>query len=92
MNDTVKNHNQYQNFKFVTEKANGFGYPKERDVTYISAGWNFMILFAVMIMVVIGRYFSSQKAFSIKTPFQRAPASGEHSLHRERSQCGLRSS
>lgn len=72
MNDTVKNHNQYQNFKFVTEKADGFGYPKERDVTYISAGWNFMILFAVMIMVVIGRYFSFQKAFSIKTPFQRA--------------------
>lgn len=72
MNDTIKSSNQYHDFKFVTENLDGFGAPQLREVTYISAGWNFMILFAVMILVVIGRYFMSQKIFGgFKTPFQR---------------------
>lgn len=73
MNDSIKGSNQYGDFKFVTEKSDGFGSPHLREVTYISAGWNFMILFAVMIMVVIGRFVNSHKIFyNVKSPFQHA--------------------
>ena len=73
MNDSIKGSNQYGDFKFVTEKSDGFGSPHLREVTYISAGWNFMILFAVMIMVVIGRFINSHKIFyNVKSPFQHA--------------------
>lgn len=72
MNDSIKSIGKYHDFKFVTEKADGFGAPQLREVTYISAGWNFMILFAVMILIVVGRYFASQKFFGVtKNPFQR---------------------
>lgn len=71
MNDTIKSSEQYHSFKFVTEKPDGFGAPHLREVTYVSKGWNFMILFAVMILFVVGRYFSSHKFFGqMKTPFQ----------------------
>lgn len=73
MNDTVKSSSQYHDFRFVTEKPDGFGRPQLREVTYISAGWNFMVLFAVIIMVVIGKYLMSQKVSGgLKTPFQRS--------------------
>ena len=72
MSDTIASINQYHDFKFVTERYDGFGAPHGREVSYISAGWNFMILFGVMIMIVIGRYFTSQKVFGgVKVSFQR---------------------
>ena len=72
MNDSIISINQYRDFKFVAEKPDGFGAPQLREVTYISAGWNFMILFAVMILMVVKRYFTSQNVFGTgKLPFQR---------------------
>lgn len=73
MNDTIKSNDQYRDFKFVTEKADGFGVPHLREVTYVGAGWNFMVLFAVMILIVVGRYFTSRKIFGgFKASFQRS--------------------
>ena len=41
----VQNHEMLKDFKFVAEKLPRFEGPKEREVTYISATWNFIVFF-----------------------------------------------
>ena len=45
--------NPYANFKFVTEVSCHYGKPVEREVTYVSAAWNFVVLFVVLIFMVL---------------------------------------
>ena len=41
----TKNHELYKDFKFITKTySEAYKGPIEREVTFISAGWNFMIL------------------------------------------------
>ena len=67
----VKNYELYKDFKFVTEQAYKYEGPIEREVTFVSAGWNFIILFVVMILVVINKFFAPKRFAAIITlPFQ----------------------
>ena len=71
-NDSI-GYNPYENFKFVTETSRQYEGPKEREVTYISAAWNFMILFVVLIFMVLNKFLSHQKLASvISMPFHNA--------------------
>ncbi|MBR4155166.1 MAG: DUF4271 domain-containing protein [Bacteroidales bacterium] len=65
--------NQYKDFKFVTEKPEEWGGPQLRDVSYISPGWNFVILFLAMIIVVLNKFLFPQRFASIMAmSFQNA--------------------
>ncbi|MBR6774519.1 MAG: DUF4271 domain-containing protein [Bacteroidales bacterium] len=69
------NHNElYSDFKFVTETlSTPYKGPVEREVAFVSAGWNFVILFFVMILVVLNKYFAPRRFATIITiPFQGA--------------------
>ena len=69
-NDSI-GYNPYENFKFITETSGQYEGPKERDVTYISASWNFVVLFVVMILMVLNKFLSQQRLTSvISMPFQ----------------------
>ncbi|MBR5602967.1 MAG: DUF4271 domain-containing protein [Bacteroidales bacterium] len=63
--------NQYKDFRFVTEKYDGWEGPRPREVSFVSASWNFVILFVVMIMVVLNKFFAPNRFASIiAMPFQ----------------------
>lgn len=63
--------NQYKDFKFVTESSGVFEGPKEREVSFVSAGWNFTILFVMMLLIVLNKFFAPQRFASIiAMPFQ----------------------
>ena len=63
--------NQYKDFRFVTEKSDGWKGPRSREVSFVSASWNFVILFVVMIMVVLNKFFAPNRFASIiAMPFQ----------------------
>lgn len=67
----VKTYNQYKDFKFITESKGEFDGPKEREVSFVSAGWNFTVLFVMMILIVLNKFFAPQRFASIITlPFQ----------------------
>ena len=68
----TKNHELYKDFKFITKTySEAYKGPIEREVKFISAGWNFMILFTVMIMVVANKFLAPQRYATIITlPFQ----------------------
>ena len=69
-NDSI-GYNPYENFKFITETSGQYEGPKEREVTYISAAWNFVILFIVMIFMVLNKFTSQQRLSTvISMPFQ----------------------
>ena len=50
--------NQYKDFKFIMQKSGEWHGPQLRDVSFVSAGWNFMVLFVVMIVVVLNKFFA----------------------------------
>ena len=63
--------NPYEDFKFVTEVSCRYGESVEREVTYVSAAWNFVILFVVMILMVLNKFMSQQRlSVVISKPFQ----------------------
>lgn len=68
----VESHELYGDFKFITETTSSpFEGPAEREVTYISAGWNFMVLFTVMVLVVLNKFLAPRRYSTIITlPFQ----------------------
>ncbi len=67
----IQNHEVLKDFKFVAEQSSHFEGPKEREVTYVSATWNFVILFVVMILVVANKFLSPQRnASRVASPFQ----------------------
>lgn len=67
----IKYHELYKDFKFATEQSRDYAGPVEREVTYISAGWNFVILFVVMILIVMNKFFAPRRFATIITmPFQ----------------------
>ena len=69
-NDSIIN-NPYANFKFVAEASRQYEGPIEREVTYVSAAWNFVILFVVMILMVLNKFLSQQRLSAvISKPFQ----------------------
>lgn len=69
-NDSIVN-NFYENFKFVTTTSCRYEGPMEREVTYVSATWNFVILFIVLIFMVLNKFMSQQHFSSvISMPFQ----------------------
>ena len=71
-NDSIS-YNPYENFKFITETSRQYEGPMEREVTYVSAAWNFVILFVVLIFMVLNKFLSHQKLASvISMPFQNA--------------------
>ena len=55
----------YESFKFVTETSRQYEGPIEREVTYISAAWNFVILFVVLIFMVLNKFMSNQRLVSV---------------------------
>lgn len=64
-------HGLYENFSFVTEKHSPYAGPIDREVAFVSAGWNFMVLFMVMILLVMNKFFAPQRFSSIMMmPFQ----------------------
>ena len=67
MNDTLNS-----DFKFITETLSSpYEGPIERDVTFVSAGWNFIVLFAVMVLIVADKFFAPRRFTTIITlPFQ----------------------
>jgi hypothetical protein len=63
--------NQYKDFKFITQKTGEWEGPQLRDVSFVSAGWNFMVLFVVMVVVVLNKFFAPGRFASIMAmPFQ----------------------
>lgn len=63
--------NPYENFRFVAEASRQYEGPIEREVTYVSAAWNFVILFVVMILMVLNKFMSQQRLSAvISKPFQ----------------------
>lgn len=69
-NDSVSC-NPYENFRFVAEASRQYEGPIEREVTYVSAAWNFVILFVVMILMVLNKFMSQQRLSAvISKPFQ----------------------
>ena len=63
--------NQYKDFKFITESSGVFEGSKEREVLYVSAGWNFTIMFVMMVLIALNKFFAPQRFASIITmPFQ----------------------
>ena len=68
----IEDYESYSDFKFITETLSSpYEGPIEREVTFISAGWNFVILFVVMILTVMNKFFAPQRFASIITmPFQ----------------------
>ena len=60
----IQNHEMLRNFNFVAEQSSCFEGPKEREVTYISASWNFAILFVVLILMVLNKFLVQQKDMS----------------------------
>ena len=67
----VQTYGQYDDFKFVTESRVYFDGPKEREVSFVSAGWNFTILFVMIILIVMNKFFAPQRFASIiAMPFQ----------------------
>ena len=77
-NDSIGS-NPYEDFKFVTEVSCRYGKPVEREVTYVSAAWNFVVLFVVLIFMVLNKFMSHQRLSSvISTPFQNS--GGERSM------------
>ena len=64
--DTMQSfENQYKDFKFVAERPHEFRGPQLREVTYISAGWNFITLFVAMIFVTLNKFFAPQRFSSV---------------------------
>ena len=62
--------NQYKDFRFITEKSGEWDGPQLRDVSFVSAGWNFMVLFVVMVIVVLNKFFAPGRYASIMSmPF-----------------------
>ena len=57
--------NHYKDFKFITETSGEWEGPQHREVSYISAGWNFVILFLAMIIVVLNKFLFPQRFTSI---------------------------
>ena len=69
-NDSI-GYNPYENFKFITETSGQNEGPKEREVTYVSAAWNFVVLFVVLVLMVLNKFMSPQRLSSvISMPFQ----------------------
>ena len=65
--------NPYENFRFVAEASRQYEGPIEREVTYVSAAWNFVILFVVMILMVLNKFMSQQRLSAvISKPFQNS--------------------
>jgi hypothetical protein len=63
--------NQYKDFKFITESSGKWNGPQQRDVSFVSAGWNFTILFVVMMIVVLNKFLAPTRFASIIImPFQ----------------------
>lgn len=63
--------NQYKDFKFITQKSGEWHGPQLREVSFVSAGWNFMVLFVVMIVVVLNKFFAPGRYASMMAmPFQ----------------------
>jgi hypothetical protein len=64
-------YNQYKDFKFITESSGKWNGPQQRDVSFVSAGWNFTILFVVMMIVVLNKFLAPTRFASIIImPFQ----------------------
>ena len=69
-NDSI-GYNPYENFKFITETSGQYEGPKEREVTYVSAAWNFVVLFVVLVLMVLNKFVSHQRLSSaLSNPFQ----------------------
>ena len=69
-NDSV-GYNPYANFRFITETSGQYEGPIEREVSYVSAAWNFVILFVVMAFMVLNKFLSQQRFSTvISMPFQ----------------------
>lgn len=62
--------NIFKDFKFVAEQSSKFEGPILRDVTHISATWNFVVLLVIMILMVLNKFLSNQRMSSvISMPF-----------------------
>lgn len=71
MMDSLQMKNPYKDFRFVTEHPREYKGPVLREVTFVSAGWNFMILFIAMILVVLNKFFAPNRfASMISMSFQ----------------------
>ena len=57
--------NQYKDFKFIAQSSGEWDGPQLRDVSFVSAGWNFMVLFVVMIIVVLNKFFAPNRFASM---------------------------
>lgn len=70
----------YKNFNFITETySSSYKGPVDREVSFVSEGWNFVILFIVMIMVVLNKFIAPRRFFSIIT----MPFNGGEKMMRE---------
>lgn len=59
--------NQYHNYRFITEYSGDFAGPMIREVTFMSPGWNFLLLFLVMILMILNKSLTQQKITSAIT-------------------------
>ena len=64
-NDSIGDY-LYKDFTFVTELPHGeFEGPQLREVTYIASGWNFMVVFFVMVLLVVNKFLAPQRFASM---------------------------
>lgn len=63
--------NQYKDFKFVTEKPIGFNGPKERELTSAGSGWNLIVVFVSLVIIVINKLLRQNRLISSFTSLQK---------------------
>lgn len=70
--DSVADYGLYTDFKFITETlSNPYEGPIEREVTFVGAGWNFVILLIAIVLMVANKFFAPQRFSVMMTlPFQ----------------------
>ena len=83
----IQNHAMLKDFKFVAEKLPSFEGPMEREVTYISATWNFIVFFVVLILIVVNKMLSQRKY--IASAFQSR--TGDRAVRESNSLVGVQS-
>ena len=64
----IENNGLYSDFKFITETLSSpYQGPVVREVTFVSAGWNFMVLFTIMVLVVLNKFLAPRRFATIIT-------------------------
>lgn len=57
----IQNQEMFKDFRFVTERYADFDGPEMREVMFVGGVWNFVVLFVVMILMVINKFYTQSR-------------------------------